>query len=371
MQAHGYRNGLLSNTVMLNQRGFERGFDRVSHLPARWNLSGEGERLSEAAVAFVRDAKSDPVFLYLHYLDPHAPYSPGQRFQGRFGPFDSLAALRLYDDVTPNLPELRASGFGPGDSRYEELVGRYDAEIATTDAALESLFRGLSELGVLDRMLVIVTSDHGEEFLEHDWVEHGWTLYEESLRVPLLFWAPAILRPVRVSTRTSHVDVAPTVLALLGITVDDALDGDPVFTIGSGSIRPRTDARVQIAELLLARRQVVRAVLMDDWKYIATWREIPARDRSGAGRSEFDASPNLWGSPEREELYNLRVDPREQRDLSIEEPGVRKELADVLAAFRDGDANYEFAPAGPPTGDSTPELSSESAQRLKALGYAE
>jgi len=368
LQASGNRTGLLSNTVMLRDPAFERGFDRSSHLPSRWGLSGEGERLSHAAIAFVREAKHRPYFLYLHYLDPHAPYAPPEGHLQRLGRPDAGPVLGLYTDVTSDLPGLLGTGFGPGDSRFESLVDRYDAEISATDAALATLFRGLSELGALDRTLVVVTSDHGEEFLEHDWVDHGWSLYEETLRVPLVFWAPAALPPERVRTRASQVDVVPTVLALLGVGDGETFDGSSIFEIEGPVVRPRLQERTHVAELLIARRQIVRAVLRDDWKYIASWRRVPPADRGSRPEATPATAPDLWGPPVREELFELRSDPGEKDDRSASEPGILSELADALAEFRDRGPNYGFsaAPSAPSPGPSD-----ETSERLRALGYAE
>jgi arylsulfatase A-like enzyme len=272
----------------------------------------------------------------------------------------------------PNLAALRAGGFGPGDPRFEDLVARYDAEIAATDAALRELFRGLADLGVRDRSLVVITADHGEEFLEHGYVEHGWTLYEEVLRVPLLFWAPGALAPARVRARASHVDVVPSLLDLLGITRDGPkLDGLALFEMGPEGMRPVSRERVQIAELLIPRRQIVRAVLLDDWKYVAAQTWIDPADRSGDDARPAGAVPDLWAPPVREELYHLGDDPGEARDRIGGEADVRRELAAVLARFRDTGPNYGFAAAGAEGGQAADAVSREDTERLRALGYRE
>jgi arylsulfatase A-like enzyme len=274
--------------------------------------------------------------------------------------------VALYDDVSPNLAALRASGFGPGEPRFEDLVTRYDAEIAATDAALEGLFAGLAELGTLDRTLVVITADHGEEFLEHDWVEHGWTLYEESLHVPLIFWAPGVLEPARVHARASHVDVVPSVLELLGVPREGSkVDGVPVFTIDADGTRPRDDERVQIAELLLAERQIMRAVLLDNWKYLATWQSVDPSERAEARVRAEAGAIDLWGSPVREEIYDLAGDPEERRNLVSTETQALDTLAAVLDKFRSAGPNYGFA-------DNPPGSSAASdAERLPARGYGE
>jgi len=371
LAAAGYRTALLSNTVMLRKPGFERGFEHVAHLPERWNLSGEGARLSDAAIAWATAADDRPAFLYLHYLDPHAPYEPAAGFLERMGGPLLADPLSLYDDVVPGLPALRVSGFGPGDPRFEDLVRRYDAEIASTDAAIERLVTGLAARGALDRTLIVVTSDHGEEFLEHGWLDHGWTLFDETLRVPLLLWAPGVLEPARVATRVSQVDLAPTLLALLGVEVAADFDGAPIFEREGGSLEPREVERTHVAELLLGRRQILRAVLRDDWKYVAAWREVGADVRHRPGAPAPDPPPALWGEPARAQLFDLGSDPGEQRDRLASEPAAARDLAAALADFRDRGANYGPAPR-PAGGDAAgADPAPEMQERLRALGYVE
>jgi len=371
LRGHGYRTGFLSNTVMLQNPGFTRGFETVRHLPRRWNLSGEGPRLSAAALDFVRQAAPERFFLYLHYLDPHAPYEPAPRFHRRLAARASPDRLSLYEDVAPRLAELRADGFGPGDPRFEDLVTRYDAEIAATDEALRRLFRGLADLAVLDHALVVITADHGEEFLEHDYVEHGWTLYEEVLRVPLIFVSPA-LPPARVASRASHVDLVPTLLTLLGVPDEGSeLDGRSLFEVGPERVTAATSGRPRIAELVIPRRQIVRSVLRGDWKYVATWRRLDPSERGSAREGPPDSEPDIWGPPVREELFHLASDPGEHRNLIAANPRVRRELFDALARFRDAGPNHAFAPGTAAGERGELELPPEDAERLEALGYRE
>jgi arylsulfatase A-like enzyme len=363
----GYRTGFFSNTVQLRGPGFTRGFDEFQHLPSRWDISGEGGRLSARARDFARRAGDRPFFLYLHYLDPHAPYAPDPRFHQRFAPAPFTTPLALYDDVEPRIAELLAAGFGPGEPRFEDLVARYDAEIASTDEALEGLLRSLEALGRRERTLVVLTADHGEEFLEHGSVEHAWTLYEESIRVPLIFWAPGALEPARVVERTSLVDVLPTVLALVGIEAPEGeLDGTPLLERSTGRPVDSSVSRPHFAELLIEKRNVVRSVTQDEWKYLAVHRWVPPERRSHT--AEEPEPLELDGAPIREELYDLTRDPLEQQDRSADSPqrleSLRAALREYLeSAKRDSDARR------PTEESSAAEISPEMEEQLRALGY--
>jgi arylsulfatase len=367
LRKHGFRTGLLSNSVMLRLPGFARGFERTQHLPRRWDLSGEGPRLSETALAFTDGVGGERFFLYLHYLDPHAPYEPVARFRARSPPAPVDGALSLYDDAIPQLAALRREGFGPGEERFDDLAARYEAEVRATDAALAALFRGLEERSLLADTLIVVTADHGEEFLEHGYLEHGWTLYDEVLRVPLLFFAPSVLAPGRVAAGASQIDLFPSVLALLGLPAGDAaLDGASLFVSDRRGFRPAEQERIRFAELLLPRRQVLRAVLEGDWKYIATQRELEPAQRPRALERRRRPPPTLYGPPIREELYRLSDDPGETRNRVLSDPDVRRRLSDALERLGASGPNFDFAPA---SAEEAPAVSDEEIERLRALGY--
>jgi arylsulfatase len=361
LQQAGYRTAFLSNTVMLKHPGFSQGFDLVQHLPARWDLSGAGPKLTARALAFL-DAGAEPFGLYLHYLDPHAPYAPSAERLARIGARPAPEPLSLYDEVLPRLASLVDAGFGPGEARYENLVSRYDAEIGEVDAALAALFAGLEARGLSERTLVVVTADHGEEFLEHGYLEHGWTLYEEVLRVPLLLWAPRHLAAARVSAPVSQIDLLPTLATLLDLPADgDDFDGAPLVERGEGAWRAAPPARPQIAELLIARRSVLRSVVEDGWKYVAIHRDVPAEAREA--RDAAGPSEEPWPRvPVREQLFQLEVDPEEQRDVLAQYPERAAALARSLPTLP---VQTSTSPAPEPAAP----LSEAERERLRQLGY--
>jgi arylsulfatase A-like enzyme len=367
LRSAGYRTAFLSNTVMLRNPAFARGFDEVRNLPRRWDLSGEGPRLTARALDFAARADGAPFAMYLHYLDPHAPYAPPPALWARMSAPPVASPLELYRDVEPKLPALVEDGFGPGEARYEDLVARYDAEILQTDGALASLVRGLEADGLLDRTLLVLTADHGEEFLEHGWVEHGWTLHREVIHVPLVFFAPGALAPARVEGPVSSLDVLPSLAELLGLDAGSAsFDGVSLFRAAGPDIRPLSPGRPVVSELLLDERNVVRSVLWGGWKYVAAWQWIPSGERAGVVRAgDRRATPHVdpWGPVVRERLYDTAEDPGELRDRR----------ADGAQRARTLRAQLEAAiGAAPPPARTTapaPSISPEEAARLRALGY--
>ena len=143
----------------------------------------------------------EPFFLMLHYFDPHNTYMPHEDFD-----------------------------FGPGP------MDLYDGEVAFTDHAIGRVLRRLEHLGLAEDTVVVFVADHGEEFHDHGGTRHSNTLYEELVRVPLLFRGPGI-EAQRVSVPVRTIDVAPTILSLLGIAVPPAFQGR-VIPLQSGYFRP-------------------------------------------------------------------------------------------------------------------------------------
>lgn len=381
--AAGFHTVFLSNTVMLRHPRFTDGFHEMSHLPSRMHLSGQGGRLTAAALGHLRSSGSERNFLYLHYLDPHGPYEPEETFDRTFARERPETPVHLYHEVRPNLPELVKQGFAPGEVRFEDMVARYDAEILETDAAIQNLFLGLMAQGLGRETLVVLTSDHGEEFLEHGFVEHAWTLYEESIRVPLIFWAPGILRAQRIAAPVSLVDLAPTLLGLAGLPVEDQeFDGRGLFATPGVDGQRRLDVPVEesdrpvFSEVLIQERNVLRSVVSEGFKYVVAlrWLEPDQRPAAAAAAEELraasaDQAGRSWLKPVREELYDLKADPDEKRNL-VEAPtrGSAAQAARLRSLLEEYDLTTGSRASSAP-GRVAPEVDPDKRKQLESLGY--
>jgi arylsulfatase len=368
----GMRTGFFTTTIMLGNQRFTRGFDVVDQLVAKAGVSGMSHELTETALDFVRGADGDPFLMYIHYFDPHGPYDPPDELKRRFTDAPHPDPVGLYTELRPDLDRYLAEGFGPGEARYEDQVLRYDAEMVDVDDAIRALFDGLGEMGVRDDTLVVLTSDHGEEFLDHGYVEHAWTLYQESIHVPLLFWAPGALEPARVTRPASVVDIAPTVTALLGLPHETGLyDGRPLFDADG---RPVASTAPVVSELLIQHRNVLRAVTHGDWKYIQMRKWLSPEERTQLIRRKENRAIkeaqgvafDPWSPVVHEELYNLRDDPGETTDLSASEPQRLEQMRAVLADFES--RARERAPSQQGTADEL-SLDAEMAERIRSIGY--
>jgi choline-sulfatase len=333
LQREGYQTAaFVTSAVVTAQFGFGQGFDlfrqrgKESIEPTR----PTSEWVHEQAVRWLgRRDRDRPFFLFLHSLDPHMPYTPPEPFRRRLaahadpraGAKDRVVALR--DGALPA---------SPGDE--DELGALYDAEIAANDAAFGRLIASLRELDLYDDLLLVFVSDHGEEFLDHGGWEHGATLYQEQLHIPFLLRAPAGLGAGRVvTTAVRQVDLAPTVLDILGKQIPAGMDGRSLVPLLRGASPPPVPA---FASLDLDGRRI-ESVALDDRKLILTL----AHDR---------LRPGL-------ELYSLAADPAEGRNLAAEDPAAVRRLLPLLRRAKVA-----------PEVEQVP-LDAELERELRALGY--
>jgi arylsulfatase A-like enzyme len=208
-------------------------------------------------------------------------------------------------------------------------------------------------------------------------VEHAWTLYEESIRVPLVVWAPGILAPERVSTPVSTVDLLPTLLELASVDFAQRdFDGAPLFRAKGEGYAPSPAPRPVVSELLVEERCMLRAVVDGEHKYVAAMKWLTPAERSEAvtllqaRRDAYLEDPSLrtgnWAPTVREELYDLSADPGERTDLAAEHPQELARLRSVLEAPR---RKAEALASEPGADEASTPMDAETRERLRALGY--
>ncbi len=250
----------------------------------------------------------EPFFLYLHYMEPHSPYRAAE-------PFRHLWVDPDYDGpVTGRHPQLDAivrGSFVVDEKDRDQITALYDQEIRFFGDRFSELLDSLEARALLDDTIIVLTSDHGEELLDHGSVLHGYTLYEEQLRVPLVVYDPRIRDPRRVKTVTRHVDLLPTLLELMDVPGRVEFQGRSLVPFLTGREEEASAPPVFAQASLNAVKTVKRRSLMvDGWKIIET--ELP------------DAGY---------ELYHVATDSRERRDLIEDRPAMAGKMRQQLSAF--------------------------------------
>jgi len=232
----GYQSSVITaNTILGVSYGMSHAYQRIDEGPAG---GGAGEVVATA----LRQIDSgwpdaSPWFLHLHFIDPHDPYNPpGSYLEG----LDALAPLSLDVWRGDVLEQVAASA---GDYSAEEMTLirehlrlRYNAEITYLDDTLAGLWRALQDRGLLEDTLVVLYTDHGEQFFEHGAVLHHQGVYQEETDAVAGFWARG-LRPAAWGAPTTHRDLVPTLLMALGVAAPASVTGAIVGT------RPEVCAR--------------------------------------------------------------------------------------------------------------------------------
>lgn len=298
--------------VVARGTGLEQGFDLYDEVPppAAQRVEGvttlqEAQRTAEevnaSVFAWLENPPAGRFFLWVHYYDPHWPYDP------------------------PEGAGRRLEGSG------------YDREISYVDACLGELVERLESKGLLDRSILVVVGDHGESLGEHGERTHGIFLYDSAVRVPMMIRAPRLVPEGHsVAEQVSTLDLAPTIVELLGLPPLETAQGKSLVSRIDGDSRP---AEVVFAETLMPRLEFgwseLRMVQDERFKYI----QAP-----------------------REELYDLAEDPGELHNLATIEEQRTRRMADLLVAWVRDTESHDGSVA-------QRQLSAEELERLRSLGY--
>ena len=306
----GYATAAFLGAFVLHRGfGLQRGFDLYAdHFPSRYRTRSWGE-IRKPAETVLTEARNwleanrgQRFFSWIHLYDPHAPYEPSSPFRERF----------------PDHP--------------------YRGCVAYMDAELGKFFDFLRQSGLWEKTLIVVAGDHGESLGEHGETTHGFFLYQETLRVPLLIRAPFRLPRQRVKRLVELVDVAPTLLEAAGLTGPKTIQGHSLLEL-----------------VLTGRDESPEKAAYSETYYPLLhfgWSELKSLQQ---GELKFIQAP-------RQELYDLAADQKESRNLALERDPERKKLRGLLGHFVDASSREALTA-------ENKGLDPQAREKLASLGY--
>lgn len=358
LRAHGYRShaSVAGWTLKDEQCGLGRGFDSydedldervkvVTHMRRADAVTDAALGWYDEEIAPLGDERP-PVFLFVHYFDPHEPYDA--------------------PSSTPVPGPNPAADGGPALTKHSQFLEEYDREIAFTDAQTGRLLDGLRERGLLEEAIVVFTADHGQAFGEHGEGgpegKHGRKAYQSTLAAPLVVWAPGFVRAgTRIDLPVSHVDLLPTLASLTGVpwrSLPANLQGHDL----SGVLLDPAAEPPWGAARRIRHGMAFRGAVGNKWNLFRFFQNRDVDDSTPLQYAVLDGDHKVLvrpKKPERYEVYDLAADPGELRPLKGRE---RERFRGHVTRLADWfDRTCGVLEAKP--------LTAEQEEALRSLGY--
>jgi choline-sulfatase len=323
--------GIVRNAHLSDEFNFGKGFDW-------YDMASSDKELTEKMTGFIDSGDAQGrFFAYLHLFGTHMPYKTPQEYAAMFME-QGYSPVNTSTQRQRDYLKMSLNG-----SQLAYVISQYDGKLAYTDGFVESIIMRLRERGLLERTIVVVTADHGEDFLDHPGLfGHGWEPYETQIRVPLIIWDPASSAPSRITSQARTVDIMPTLIDLSGGSVPEGLDGV--------SLRPALlgqDMRLAAYSEMQFRGDPYRAlaVRLGGWKLICNL-------------AQDDSLTNC-------RLFDIVHDPLERTPQAGPE-GLEKGMEEQLREYYETNIRLRPAGSGRMVG-----LSNGTIEELMALGYLE
>lgn len=368
--------GFSANPIMGRLSNYSQGFRRFLDAAAIIQngdpihfASGSAKAVNVHALPWIEQNREWPFFLYLHSVDPHEEYAPAPEYLKLFADpafepeyrrqWSTLLDVKPIKDVgnhcTKEHFEKAGVAVDPFIAYGREL---YDADIRANDDEIARVVAALRDKKWLDDMIVVVTADHGEEFMEHGGTSHGFGLWNELIHVPLIVIAPGLLpEGLVVSEPVQSIDLYPTLLDLVGVAAPDSLQGRSFAPLLLGEEyegRPifSENHEAPASAQFLLNSGVTLSVIDGPWKFILNVKSPLNRPRP------------------RQELYRIDRDFAERDDLAPTEPErVAKYEAMVLEWWAKNQARHAGVDVKSLTVDDLREMDPTTLEQLRKLGY--
>ena len=353
----GYETAIFAANGYLSEAfGTTRGFDVEGRDAIYGPLSpiqpynDSAERVHRATLEWLENRNAErPAFLYVHTLNPHNPYDPPPEDRQLF--VESESEL---DGSTEALRAMKQFKVDVGPEDEEHLRELYAASMAYNDRQFETFLQAIEARYEPGEVLILVTSDHGDEFFEHGGVLHGYTLYDEQLAIPLIFHWPGVIEPGRLNAATDNLDLHETLRSLVGAPPSDRGNGRSLWPLlRSADAREEGGKGVRFA--------VASSVAGGMYMAQSDRGKLVWAPRVGAG---WGMGEGRGRTRDPEYFFDLTRDPGEHHN-QVGSPSLEQALlrARLLAWIEKSRAIEEG------TTEDGGELDEETRKHLEALGY--
>jgi arylsulfatase A-like enzyme len=339
--------GVVSHTFLNDDIGFAQGFDSYKQVNSKndTHTAITSKHVSEEAASFIENhkkvASDKPFFLTTHYFDPHFVYQHHKEF-------DRTSTLKSTVKIPNSVSKLRKIHSKLKQQDIDYLKALYLEEVAFTDAQIGMLLNKIQSLGYLDNTIIIFTADHGEEFMEHGWLGHIRTLYEQVVHIPLLIYSPKHKVGLKNNTPVSQIDVLPTILDLTSSSSTNKYDGTSLVPL-----------------LNKEGAQITRRKLVSEVEFFSQNRDYNANMVAVIE----DSYKLIWNREnDKKELYNISKDNNEKNNLFTTESGIAEQLLNYAKQLSKKEEALQDS--GKDVVDETEDQESpEELEKLKSLGY--
>jgi arylsulfatase A-like enzyme len=351
MSAAGYATaGFVSAPYVAAHYGYARGMDVYRDLSREYGHRREArsaivsEELTKLAVDWIDKQKDRPFFLFYHNFDAHYDYTPPPPYDRMFDPD--------YDGDVDGNHFIESKAVNPHMDRrdLDHIISLYDGEIRYIDDHIALLLKKLDDLGLRRKTLVLLVSDHGDEFFEHGNKGHHRTLYDEVLDVPMIVRLPTGAHAgTVVDEPVSLIDLMPTILDYAEVPAPEGLQGLSLVPLMAG----RPSGRSALYSLFFDKRGLNL--------------QAARRTQSSKVIQHFNRITHPSRRPT--ELYDLESDPSEQNDLAATDPAETRRQLDILAGFLEEQWLVNRRLEHLSAGGNRVEIDADTMEALKALGY--
>ncbi|MCK4353162.1 sulfatase-like hydrolase/transferase [candidate division WOR-3 bacterium] len=357
---------------VLNNKGYDTGFitghggiaqfERNSGFETFINASMKANQVTRRAIDWLKKNRHRPFFLWLHYLEPHAPYKPPPSYNRMF--VDD--GLEIYHKQVPI--KLIPVSHRKGDTTdVDYFVSQYDGEIKFADEEIGKLFNELKSLNLYDKTVIIFSADHGEHFGEHGlYFAHGAPFFEPVIRVPLVLKCNIPnAKGKTIHQQVQHIDIMPTLLDLLSIEGPSTMEGTSLLPLISGGEYPFRYAFSEedwLGNMLFSIR-TERWKLMYISGNVDSMIERVKKCYAEKYPEEYAITVHLLNKSKLEKymLYDLKNDPEEQHNLASTEPDTLEFLkAELHIWMNQASSKSELI---------RPIIEQQKKERLRSLGY--